>query len=109
MLDAQSGEVLALANYPSFTPADRRNLNGGQLRNRALTDTFEPGSTMKPFIAAWAMESGRVTPNTVIQTAPGSINITGSTSLKLTEVNEARFRGCRHCACEIGMGLSEVL
>jgi cell division protein FtsI (penicillin-binding protein 3) len=79
VLDAQTGEVLALANYPSFTPADRRNLSGAQLRNRALTDTFEPGSTMKPFIAAWAMETGRVTPNTVIQTAPGQINITGST------------------------------
>jgi len=79
VLDVQTGEVLALANYPSFTPADRRNLTGAQLRNRALTDTFEPGSTMKPFIAAWAMETGRVTPNTVIQTAPGSINITGST------------------------------
>jgi len=79
VLDAQTGEVLALSNYPSFTPGDRRNLTGQQLRNRALTDTFEPGSTMKPFIAAWAMETGRVTPNTVIQTAPGSINITGST------------------------------
>ncbi|HEX6362707.1 MAG TPA: penicillin-binding protein 2 [Albitalea sp.] len=79
VLDLQSGEVLALANYPSFTPGDRRNLSGEQLRNRALTDTFEPGSTMKPFIAAWAMESGRVTPNTVIQTAPGSISVTGST------------------------------
>jgi cell division protein FtsI (penicillin-binding protein 3) len=79
VLDVQTGEVLALANYPSFVPADRRNLTGAQLRNRALTDTFEPGSTMKPFIAAWAMETGRVTPNTVIQTAPGSITITGST------------------------------
>lgn len=79
VLDAQSGEVLALANYPSFTPNDRRNLTGGQLRNRALTDTFEPGSTMKPFIAAWAMETGRVSPNTAIQTAPGHITITGST------------------------------
>jgi cell division protein FtsI (penicillin-binding protein 3) len=79
VLDAQSGEVLALANYPSFAPSERRNLTGDQLRNRALTDTFEPGSTMKPFIAAWAIESGRVTPNSVIQTAPGSINITGST------------------------------
>ena len=79
VLDAQTGEVLALANYPSFNPADRRNLTGAQLRNRALTDTFEPGSTMKPFIAAWAMESGRVTPNTVIQTAPGRLTIGGST------------------------------
>ena len=79
VLDAQTGEVLALSNYPSYLPGDRRNLTGGQLRNRALTDTFEPGSTMKPFIAAWAMETGRVTPNTVIPTAPGRITITGST------------------------------
>ncbi|HEV7914589.1 MAG TPA: penicillin-binding protein 2 [Albitalea sp.] len=79
VLDAQTGEVLALSNYPSFAPGDRKNLSGAQLRNRALTDTFEPGSTMKPFIAAWAIESGRVTPNTIIQTAPGRINITGST------------------------------
>jgi cell division protein FtsI (penicillin-binding protein 3) len=79
VLDAQSGELLALANFPSYSPADRRNLTGAQLRNRAVTDTFEPGSTMKPFIAAWAMESGRVTPNTVIPTAPGRMTITGST------------------------------
>jgi cell division protein FtsI (penicillin-binding protein 3) len=79
VIDVATGEVLALANYPSFDPAQRRNLSGAQLRNRALTDTFEPGSTMKPFIAAWALETGRVTPATSIQTAPGSITITGST------------------------------
>jgi len=79
VLDAQTGEVLALANYPSYAPSDRRNLTGAQLRNRALTDTFEPGSTMKPFVAAWALESGRVTPTTVIQTAPGKMTLTGST------------------------------
>jgi cell division protein FtsI (penicillin-binding protein 3) len=79
VLDVQTGEVLALANYPSFNPAERHNLSGAQLRNRALTDTFEPGSTMKPFIAAWALETGRVTPSTPIQTAPGFISITGST------------------------------
>ena len=77
--DVQTGEVLALANYPSFNPADRRNLTGGQLRNRALTDTFEPGSTMKPFVVGWALESGRVRPDTPIQTAPGFITIGGST------------------------------
>ena len=79
VLDAQTGELLALANWPSYNPGDRRHLSGEQLRNRALTDTFEPGSTMKPFIAAWAMETGRVTPNTVIQTAPGRMQLTGST------------------------------
>ncbi len=79
VIDVATGEILALANYPSFNPGDRRNLSGGQLRNRALTDTFEPGSTLKPFIAAWAIESGRVTPRTLIDTGAGSINITGST------------------------------
>jgi len=79
VLDVQTGEVLALANYPSYHPGNRRNLTGAQLRNRALTDTFEPGSTMKPFIAALALEKGIVRPGTQIQTAPGRITITGST------------------------------
>ncbi|WP_425257747.1 peptidoglycan D,D-transpeptidase FtsI family protein [Rubrivivax sp. RP6-9] len=79
VLDAQTGEVLALANYPSFNPAARQNLKGEQLRNRALTDTFEPGSTMKPFIAALALETGRVRPETRFDTAPGRITVTGST------------------------------
>ena len=79
VLDAQSGEVLALVNYPSYSPAKRQNLSGAQLRNRALTDTFEPGSTMKPFVAALALEKGLVTPTTTIQTAPGRLTIGGST------------------------------
>ncbi len=73
VLDVISGEVLALANYPSYDPADRRKLSGEQLRNRALTDTFEPGSTMKPLVAGWALETKRVKPDTVINTAPGSL------------------------------------
>ncbi|MBN9369832.1 MULTISPECIES: penicillin-binding protein 2 [unclassified Hydrogenophaga] len=79
VLDTRTGEVLALANYPSYDPNQRRNLSGEQLRNRVLTDTFEPGSTMKPFIAALALDKGLVRPNTPIQTAPGRIVIGGST------------------------------
>jgi cell division protein FtsI (penicillin-binding protein 3) len=79
VLDVHTGEVLALANYPSYVPGKRQNLTGAQLRNRALTDTFEPGSTMKPFIAALAMEKGLVRPDTAIQTAPGRLTIGGST------------------------------
>ncbi len=79
VLDARSGEVLALANYPSYAPDKRQNLSGGQLRNRALTDTFEPGSTMKPFVVGLALEKGLVTPTTAIQTAPGRISIGNST------------------------------
>jgi cell division protein FtsI (penicillin-binding protein 3) len=87
VLDVQTGEVLALANYPSYSPARRQNLTGAQLRNRALTDTFEPGSTMKPFIAALALEKGLVRPETPIQTAPGRITIGGST------INDAHPHG----------------
>ena len=79
VLDAHTGEVLALANYPSYNPDKRRSLTGEQLRNRALTDTFKPGSVMKPFTIALALESGLVTPQTTIDTAPGRITITGST------------------------------
>lgn len=79
VLDAQTGEVLALANYPSYNPNKRLNLSGEQLRNRALTDSFEPGSTMKPFVAALALDKGLVRPNTPIHTAPGRITIGGST------------------------------
>jgi cell division protein FtsI (penicillin-binding protein 3) len=79
VLDAQTGEILALANYPSYSPDKRGNLTGEQLRNRALTDSFEPGSTMKPFTVALALQQGLVKPETPIQTAPGKIIITGST------------------------------
>ena len=79
VLDANTGEVLALANYPSSNPEKRLNLNGSQLRNRALTDTFEPGSVMKPFTIGLALESGRVKTSTIIDTAPGSVTITGAT------------------------------
>jgi len=64
VLDTQTGEILALANYPSYNPNDRRNLSGEQLRNRVLTDTFEPGSTIKPLTISIALEKGAVTPNT---------------------------------------------
>ncbi len=79
MLDAITGEVLAMANYPSYVPDKRQSMSGNQLRNRALTDTFEPGSVMKAFTVGLALESGRVKPLTPIQTAPGRMQITGST------------------------------
>ncbi len=79
VMDASTGEVLALANYPSYNPEKRTNLSGAQLRNRALTDTFEPGSVMKPFTIGLALDSGRVKTSTIIDTAPGSVTITGAT------------------------------
>ncbi len=75
VMDVETGEVLALANYPTYNPNNRSRLSGAQLRNRAVTDTFEPGSTLKPFTIALALESGRVRPDTLIATAPGSLTI----------------------------------
>ncbi|MFZ6691244.1 peptidoglycan D,D-transpeptidase FtsI family protein [Undibacterium sp. SXout20W] len=75
VLDVQTGEILALVNLPSYNPNDRSILTGAQLRNRVITDTFEPGSTMKPFTVALALDTGRVTPDTVFQTAPGVMMI----------------------------------
>ena len=79
VLDAITGEVLALANYPSYVPDRRQNLTGEQLRNRALTDTFEPGSTMKPITVAMALEAGRIKPQTLVETGPGRFSIGGFT------------------------------
>ena len=75
VLDVKTGEVLALVNYPSYSPGKRGNLSGAQLRNRALTDTFEPGSTMKPLVVGLALEKGIVKPETLIQTAPGKLQM----------------------------------
>lgn len=75
VLDVKTGEVLALANLPTYNPNDRSRLSGEQLRNRVLTDTFEPGSTLKPFTVALALERHIVSPSTTIETAPGRMTI----------------------------------
>lgn len=80
ILDVHSGEVLALANWPAFNPNRRdKTIARDRMRNRALTDVFEPGSTMKPFTAAAALEAGTVRPETVIATQAGSLTIHGAT------------------------------
>ncbi|MFP3566321.1 peptidoglycan D,D-transpeptidase FtsI family protein [Paraburkholderia sp. SIMBA_030] len=71
VLDARNGEILALANYPSFDPNDRALLTGRQLRNRAVVDTFEPGSTIKPVVVALSIDQGKVRPQSIVDTAPG--------------------------------------
>ncbi|TWI63527.1 cell division protein FtsI (penicillin-binding protein 3) [Pseudoduganella lurida] len=75
VLDVHTGEVLALANYPSYDPNDRRKLTGAQLRNRVMTDSFEPGSTLKPVTVALAVDKGKVTPHSTIDTGNGRLTI----------------------------------
>jgi cell division protein FtsI (penicillin-binding protein 3) len=75
VVDVRTGEVLALSNWPTYDPNNRGQLTGAQLRNRVITDTFEPGSTMKPFAIAMGLDAGKVKPGTVIETAPGKLTI----------------------------------
>jgi len=79
VIDVRTGEVLALANLPTYNPNQRGQLSGAQLRNRVITDTFEPGSTMKPITLALALDRGVVTPQTVVNTAPGRLTIGSAT------------------------------
>lgn len=79
VLDARTGEALALANWPSFNPNNRRKPGMSVLRNHAVTDQFEPGSTMKPFTVATALEAGKVKPESVINTSNGVFSLNGRT------------------------------
>ncbi len=75
VLDVNTGEVLAMANFPTYNPNNRSGHDASKARNRAVTDLFEPGSTLKPFTAATALEAGTVTADSIIQTAPGQLTI----------------------------------
>ena len=79
VLDVHTGEVLAMANQPSFNPNDRSNLRPDSIRNRAVTDMMEPGSTVKPFTMLAALESGKFEPGTEINTSPGYLKVSYKT------------------------------
>ena len=79
VLDIETGEVLAMANQPSFNPNDRSVLESGATRNRAITDQMEPGSTVKPFTLLAALESGKFSANTRVDTSPGYLKVTYKT------------------------------
>ena len=74
-LDSHTGEVLAMVNYPVYNPNSRKGVKAAAMRNRAITDVYEPGSTMKALTLVAALESGRYTPNTTIDTSPGRIRV----------------------------------
>ena len=79
VMDARTGEVLAMANQPSFNPNNRDAYSSAMYRNRAVTDMFEPGSSMKPFTMVAALLSGKYTPASVIDTSPGTLKLAGYT------------------------------
>ncbi len=75
VLDVRTGEVLAMVNQPAYNPNDREQLSASRYRNRAVTDIFEPGSSIKPFVAVAALASGRYAPDSVIDTSPGFMRV----------------------------------
>lgn len=79
VLNSKTGAVLAMVNQPSYNPNDRPKIHDGRFRNRAVTDIFEPGSTMKPFTIALALESGKYTPDSTVNTSPGRLKVGGYT------------------------------
>ena len=103
VLDVQTGEVLARANYPSYDPNNRRNLTGEQLRNRALTDIYEPGSTIKPAMVAQALELGRVTPQTQIHVGNGRMSMGGHTISDTHSYGTLTVQGVIQKSSNVGM------
>jgi cell division protein FtsI (penicillin-binding protein 3) len=75
MVDVQTGEVLAMVNHPTYNPNNRRTMNPAAMRNRAMIDVFEPGSTVKPFSMSAALESGRWKPSDTVDVSPGTLQI----------------------------------
>lgn len=75
IMNVRTGEVMAMANYPTYNPNDMGDRSGGRQRNRSITDVFEPGSTIKPFTMAAALESGKFTPEDIVYTSPGYYDI----------------------------------
>lgn len=77
MLDIETGEVLAMVNSPSFNPNNRSKYDSYKLKNRAITDSYEPGSTIKPLVVASGLDNGIIAPETIIDTAPGKMRLGG--------------------------------
>ncbi|QFU02259.1 Peptidoglycan synthase FtsI precursor [Halomonas sp. THAF5a] len=103
MLDARTGEVLAMANQPSYNPNDRAGLDPQGLRNRAIVDTYEPGSVVKPLAMAAMIEHGGVAPETVVDTSPGWMVIDRFTIKDIRNYGELDLAGILEKSSNVGM------
>ncbi|HEV8078398.1 MAG TPA: penicillin-binding transpeptidase domain-containing protein, partial [Marinobacter sp.] len=103
VLDVATGEVLAMANHPSYNPNDRSRMSPGNLRNRALTDVIEPGSTVKPLAVLAALEEGIYHPHSVIDTSPGWIHISGKTLKDPVDYGVLNLSGVIAKSSQVGM------
>ncbi|ARP89579.1 cell division protein [Bordetella genomosp. 9] len=105
VLDAQTGEVLSMASLPTYNPSDRSSLDSDALRNQAITDTFEPGSIMKPFTAALALDLGRITTSTMFETGNGHFRYQGSTISDVSRNGTINVADVLRRSSNIGMTL----
>jgi cell division protein FtsI (penicillin-binding protein 3) len=103
VLDVKTGEVLAMVNQPAFNPNNRQDLRSSHIRNRAVTDVFEPGSTMKPFIVVTALESGRYQPDTLIGTSPGWFRVGVNTVRDVHDYGELDVSGVIRKSSNVGI------
>ena len=102
VLDVHTGEVLAMVNQPSFNPNDRSNLSPDSVRNRAVTDMMEPGSTIKPFTILAALESGKFKPETVINTSPGYLKVAYKTFVDPRDYGSLDLTGILNKSSQVG-------
>jgi cell division protein FtsI (penicillin-binding protein 3) len=105
VVDVKTGEILALANFPTFDPNDRQTMRGPGMRNSALADTFEPGSILKPFTVGLALELQRITLDTKFNTGNGRFNYQGATINDVTKNGVIDARGVIMRSSNIGMTL----
>jgi cell division protein FtsI (penicillin-binding protein 3) len=103
VLDVRSGQVLAMVNQPSFNPNSRKRIQRSSMRNRAVTDVFEPGSTMKPFIVATALESGRYQPDTPVNTSPGWFRVGVNTVRDVHDYGDLDVSGVIRKSSNVGI------
>lgn len=102
VLDVQTGEVLAMANQPSFNPNDRSKLRPNSIRNRAITDMMEPGSTVKPFTMLAALESGKFQPESMINTSPGYLKVAYKTFVDHRDYGRLDMAGVLTKSSQVG-------
>ena len=102
VLDVLTGEVLAMVNQPSFNPNDRAHLRPEAVRNRAMTDLMEPGSTVKPFTMMAALESGKFSPETLINTSPGYLKVDYKTFVDPVNYGELSLAGVLAKSSQVG-------
>lgn len=105
VIDVQTGEILALGNMPTYDPNRRDSFRGGNLRNQALTDTFEPGSIMKPFTVALALDLKRINTNTLFNTGGGKFSYQGATITDVSKNGTLDAAGVLLKSSNIGMTL----